>query len=133
MLVVDGSGDAPFRLHEVELGDYAQTFARKRDRARVDLLGFAFVSWLGGRGQFGGAGIDALVLGGAFERIGAFAKDAFDPLVEEQARAVDELIDHSRRKVIGRRIAAGDARALRFGQGDREGAHTMKHGASMAV
>ena len=56
-------------------------------------------------GQFGRTRIDALVLSRAFERVGALAEDALDPFIEEQARAIDEFVDHARREVVGRGVA----------------------------
>jgi hypothetical protein len=73
---------------EVEFGDDAEALAGEGDGAGVEDFGFGWFRRRGrhpegadsGSGREGGcAGVDALVLGGAFEGVGAFAEDAFDP------------------------------------------------------
>ena len=119
VFVVDGGGGGAFGFDEVELGDYAEAFGGEGEGAGVDLFGFGVVGGFGGQGEVGGAGVDAFVLGGAFEGIGGFAKDAVDPLVEAEAGAVDELVDHAGGEIVGEVVAAGGG----FGLGDGEGGH----------
>ena len=64
----------------------------------MDVIGIFDLARCGKRAAFA---IDALVLDGAFDGVGAFAKNALHPFVKEKARAVDELVDHARRQIVG--------------------------------
>jgi len=44
--------------------------------------------------------VNTLVLRTAFDRIGGFLEHPFYPFVEEQARAVDEFVDHPCRQIL---------------------------------
>ncbi len=114
VFVIDGCGGEAFGFDEVEFGDDAEAFGGESDGAGVNfLVGFS------GLGEGGGSGIDAFVLGGAFEGVGGFAEDAVDPLVEAEAGAVDELVDHAGGEIVGEVVAAGDG----LGPGGGEGGH----------
>jgi len=121
VFVVDWGGGGAFGFDEVELGDCAEAFGGEGDGAGVDFFGFGVVVWFGGQGEVGGAGVDAFVLGGTFEGVGGFAEDAVDPLVETEAGAIDELVDHAGGEIVGEVVAAGGG----FGLWKREGGHEV--------
>ena len=83
-------------FNEVDDRDQLQPIARQRHRPCVDLLAPGVASrWQGRRSS-----ADRLVPQGAFHRIAALREDPLDPLIEEEARAVHELVQHAGGQII---------------------------------
>ena len=92
----------------------------------------------GRRPQYFCPSANLLVPERAFDRVAALGEDAFDPFVEEQARAVDELVQHARGQVLGQIDSSGQPgprgpgrrKHERGGRGLGLGAHVMtpRHG-----
>jgi hypothetical protein len=96
VFVIDGDGEAGGNLEEINFRDDAEGFGGESDGAGFEIVGEIF-----GWGKGGAFSIDAFVLVAAFDGVGAFAEDAFDEFIEEEAWAIDELIDHAGGEVIG--------------------------------
>jgi hypothetical protein len=102
VFVVDGGDGAGGDVEEVHAGDEAVAVGGEGDRA-----GFELIGELGRRGEAGAFAVDPGVLGGAFEGVGAGLKESLDPLIEEEAGAVTELVEHAGGEVVGQRAAFG--------------------------
>jgi len=133
-LVVDGHGVALGEFDEIHFGDDAPAFGGEGDGAGGAEVGGGEI---GGRGEGTGAGVDLFVLEGAFDGVGAFGEEVFDPLVEEEAGAVGELIHHAGGEVVGELgLRSGEDGPAGFGAhvGVLSGrAQTMMQGASKLV
>jgi nitrogenase subunit NifH len=57
-------------------------------------------------GQVALTGINTLVQGGPAPGVGIVGKDALDVFVVKEARAIDELVEHARRKWVGGMVCA---------------------------
>ena len=97
MLVIDRRRYPAFRLYQVKLCDYLQSFAGQCDGARMD---FFFDPEGLSIGQVSSFFVDPQVLHAPLDRIRAISKKALHPLVEEQPRAVNELVHHARRQIV---------------------------------
>ena len=102
MLVVDWGDGGAVALEEVDAGDEAVGVAGEGNGTGLPLA-FGFLGGLEGRAF----AVDAAVLELALNGVGAVEEDALDPLVEEEARAVGELVDHAGGEVIGQLSAIG--------------------------
>ena len=72
--------------------------ARQRNRAGVDaVVGRELV----GGGERIGMAVDLGVAQRALDGLAVVGKDLLDPLVVEQPRAVDELVQHARGEIVG--------------------------------
>lgn len=124
LLVIHRSRSSAFALDEIESGDQAVRVARQRDRSGVYPLGLL------GRQQFVLFRVMASVPVGALERVGIVGEESVDPLVEEQARTVDELVEHPRRQVVGQTGRTGQvgARHAKTDPGQRRRRSGFDHG-----
>ena len=95
VFVIDGGDGGAVALEEVDAGDEAVSVAGEGDGTGLPLA-FGVLGLRRGRAL----AVDAAVLELAFDGIGAVEEDALDPLIEEEAGAVRELIDHAGGEVI---------------------------------
>ena len=101
VFVIHGGNQSLRCLDEVHLRDNAMLLARQSYRAGVNLLGCRHFGFR----QFGRFCVDALVLDFALDCIDALSKQPFHPFIKEQARAIDEFVDHPRGKIVRQTIA----------------------------
>ncbi len=91
-LVVDRGDIGTFGLDEVDLGDELVRVAGEGYGAGV---GAIFGGELIGRCQRVGLAVELGVAEGALDGLAVVGEEAFDPLVVEQPRAVNEFVEHA--------------------------------------
>jgi hypothetical protein len=116
MLVVDRRYSRAFTFDQIDDGRQTVLVARQRDRTRMNLLVFGLVC----RRHRLGLLSQRLVAQRPLDRVVAVGEDAFDPFVEEQSRAIDELVEHPRRQVL-RQVNGSPKTRFRRDRAQREG------------